>query len=108
MTYWWLNLVFLAVASAVLLAAVRLTPRPGRVVTRWAVPIAAAGASVLVLTIVFDNVMIDIGLVSYASSAISGMFLGAAPVEDFAYPVAGMILLPSLWLLFGRRGARDR
>ncbi len=109
MSYWWLNAAFLGLATAVLLAALLPSRRPRRaLIARWAAPISAAGASVLILTAVFDNLMIDSGLAVYMRSAISGFFIGAAPLEDFAYPVAGAILLPSLWLLFGVRGARGR
>ena len=109
MTYWWLDLVFLGLAIAVLLVALRVSRRPVRaLIARWGAPIAIACVTVLVLTAVFDNIMISSGLATYAMSAISGLLVGTAPLEDFAYPVAGAILLPSLWLLFGRRGARGR
>jgi hypothetical protein len=50
---------------------------------------------------------------TYASAAISGVHLGLVPIEDLAYPVAGLLLLPGLWLLLRRRPddpgrARDR
>jgi lycopene cyclase domain-containing protein len=63
---------------------------------------------VLALTAVFDNVMIHFGLMTYSRDAISGALVGAAPVEDFAYPLAALMLLPALWLLFDRRGDHDR
>lgn len=94
MTYWLLNLPFLAVAAlAGLLAARRLS---------WpAVGITAA--ALLALTAVFDNIMIGVGLVAYEPSLISGAFLGIAPLEDFAYALAAIIGLPSLWVLLERR-----
>ena len=61
-------------------------------------------AVLLVMTAVFDNVMIGIGLVAYNESLISGAFIGVAPLEDFAYAIAAVIGLPSLWVLLGRRG----
>lgn len=61
--------------------------------------IAAAAAALVLLTAVFDNIMIAVGLFSYASHVISGLRLGLAPIEDFAYPLAAVILLPSLWVL---------
>ena len=109
MTYWWLDLVFLGLAAAVLLVAIRVSRRPVRgLVAQWGAPIAIACATVLILTAVFDNLMIASGLATYSSSATSGLVIGLIPVEDFAYPVAGAILIPSLWLLFRRRGARGR
>ena len=47
--------------------------------------------------------MIGVGLVDYDPARISGIFVGIAPLEDFAYAVAGVILLPALWVLLGRR-----
>lgn len=109
MTYLWLSLVFFAAAVLVSLAALAVSRSSRRgLITRWWVPVAAAGVAVLILTAVFDNVMIRSGLMTYSFDAISGVFIGVAPLEDFAYPLAGLILLPSLWFLFGRGGANDR
>ncbi|MFB2598971.1 lycopene cyclase domain-containing protein [Herbiconiux sp. P17] len=112
MTYWALNLVFLAVVAVVFVVAV--------VVVRRRPPDARRGLAgvfgltlglLLVLTAVFDNVMIAIGLVGYDEGRISGAFVGIAPLEDFAYALAAVFLLPSLWLLLERpraaTGARD-
>lgn len=109
MTYAWLSLAFLAVSLLVALAAV-LQVRRGHVRTgdgRSILPIATA-AGVLctlvlfALTSVFDNVMIAVGLMTYSARHITGLRIGAAPLEDFAYPLAAVMLLPSLWLLFAK------
>jgi lycopene cyclase domain-containing protein len=97
MTYLWLNTIFLGLA--VLVAAVALWRRPAT--RRLAAPAGLALASVLVLTAVFDNIMIGVGLVAYYAGLISGLFVGLAPVEDFAYPIAAALLLPALWSLLG-------
>jgi len=74
---------------------------------RWpAVGITAA--VVLLMTAVFDNIMISVGLVAYDPELISGIFIGIAPLEDFAYAVAAIIGLPSLWVLLGRRASAGR
>jgi len=93
-TYWTLNAIFLAaVALVAVVAAVRIrNARP------W-VAVAIALGVLLVMTAVFDNVMIGIGLVGYEPSLISGAFIGIAPLEDFAYAIAAAVLLPSLWML---------
>jgi lycopene cyclase domain-containing protein len=96
-TYLTLNTIFLTLAAAV--AAVALWRRPGA--RRLVVPAGLALAAVLVLTAVFDNIMIGVGLVAYDAGLISGWFVGLAPVEDFAYPVAAALLLPALWSLLG-------
>ncbi|MBX3195235.1 MAG: lycopene cyclase domain-containing protein [Schumannella sp.] len=99
MTYLALSIPFLAVAGAVLLAAVlaRRSPR------WWAVALTALGA--LVLTAVFDNLLVVTGVVGYDEALISGVRFGDAPVEDFAYTLAAVIALPALWELL--RGRRD-
>ena len=94
MTYWALNAIFLGVVLVVaILAARRL---------RWAA-VGLTLAVLLVMTAVFDNVMISVGLVAYNESLISGAFVGVAPLEDFAYALAAVVGLPSLWVLLERR-----
>jgi len=100
MNYWALNSVFLLAALAVgTAAAVRLKGRARKVALAAA---GGAAAVVLVLTAVFDNLMIAFGLFTYAPGMISGAKVGLAPLEDFAYPVAAVLLLPGLWILLDR------
>lgn len=109
MTYWGLNAVFLAVVAVVAAAAlVRLARRgphdpDGHSRAHRLGASALAAGILLVMTAVFDNVMIGIGLVGYDESKISGVFVGIAPLEDFAYAVAALVLLPSLWVLLPGR-----
>ena len=97
MTYWSLNAFFLAAVALVALAAVLSRRGP-----RWK-PLGLAAVALLITTAVFDNVMIGIGLVDYNPDLISGAFVGLAPLEDFAYAIAAVVLLPSLWHLLGRK-----
>jgi lycopene cyclase domain-containing protein len=99
-TYWALNAIFLGVVAVVAIAAMATRRSP-----HWIAALIAAGV-LLVLTAIFDNIMIGIGLVGYDRALISGVFIGRAPLEDFAYTVAAAVLLPSLWTLLGRK--RDR
>ena len=99
MTYWALNAIFLGVVAAVAIAAVLTRRAP-----RW-VAVGITLGVVLVMTAVFDNIMIGVGLVGYSRELISGAFVGIAPLEDFAYAVAAVILLPSLWTLLHKREA---
>ncbi|MCU1550850.1 MAG: lycopene cyclase protein [Glaciihabitans sp.] len=69
---------------------------------RWA-SILLAGLILLVMTAIFDNVMVGVGLVGYDRRLISGVFIGVAPLEDFAYAIAAVVLLPSVWMLLGNR-----
>jgi hypothetical protein len=52
--------------------------------------------------------MIGLGIMEYSDEATSGLRLGLAPLEDFAYPLAAVILLPSLWLLLDREEPDER
>jgi lycopene cyclase domain-containing protein len=94
MTYFALNLAFLVIVAVVAFVAARRQ--------NWAA-LVLTGAVVLVFTAVFDNIMIAIGLVAYDSAHISGILIGMAPIEDFAYALAAIVGLPSLWVLLERR-----
>jgi lycopene cyclase domain-containing protein len=55
------------------------------------------------MTAIFDNVIIGTKIVEYDQSKISGIVIGLAPIEDFAYTLAAVVLVPALWRLFGRK-----
>jgi lycopene cyclase domain-containing protein len=99
MTYWMLNAVFLAIVAIVVVVAIVARRQP-----RWA-SVGLVAVGLIVMTAIFDNVMIAVGLVGYEESHISGAFVGIAPLEDFAYTIAAVVLLPCLWALIGRRSA---
>jgi lycopene cyclase domain-containing protein len=86
-------------------AVIAITAVSSRRAPRW-VAMAITLGVLLVMTAIFDNVMIGIGLVGYDRALISGILIGRAPLEDFAYAVAAAVLLPSLWTLLARK--RDR
>lgn len=54
-------------------------------------------ASLLLLTAIFDNLMIWAGLFSYNPAMILGIYVGLAPIEDFFYAILAAILVPILW-----------
>ena len=58
---------------------------------RW-IATGVAAVVLLVLTAVFDSVMIAAGLFGYADGTRLGPAIGLAPIEDFAYPVAAVLL----------------
>ncbi|WP_336652472.1 MULTISPECIES: prenyltransferase [unclassified Leucobacter] len=101
MTYALLSAGFLAVAvlGGVLFARAAGPARPV-----WGA-VAIAGVALLVLTAVFDTLMIAAGLFTYEDGLVSGVRVGLAPVEDFAYPLAVAVALPALWVLLTRRQA---
>ena len=108
MTYTLISLGFLAVT--VLALAIALAKRADRraLIVRWRAPVIAAGIVVMILTAIFDNVMIASGLMEYGQETTSGLVLGLAPLEDFAYPLAALILLPAVWLLTRKQTSHDR
>ena len=101
MTYTLLNVVFLGIVAIVAIAAVVARRAP-----RWRA-VGLAAVLLLTLTAIFDNVIIGTGLVAYDASLISGVFIGLAPIEDFAYTVAALVLLPAVWELLRRAPSRQ-
>lgn len=84
MNYFWLNCIFLA---AVLLLAL-----PVMAQIKWRA-IAYATTALLAITAIFDNVIIGLGIVAYDPALISGIKVGLAPIEDFAYSLAAPLLI---------------
>lgn len=103
MTYLALSAAFLAVAAlGGALAAIGTRRRPD------AAALGLTALALLLLTAVFDTVMIASGLFHYSPDHLAGVHIGLAPIEDFAYPVAAVLLLPALWTaLRSRRTRRD-
>ncbi|MDR8020385.1 lycopene cyclase domain-containing protein [Nesterenkonia aerolata] len=94
---------YLGLTAVVLLLVLAVVIPLRRPVSLGAV--ALAGAALILLTAVFDNIMIAVGFFHYADEPLSGLSIGLAPIEDFSYPIAGVLLLPALWhLLLRRRG----
>lgn len=103
MTYTVLSLWFLGGALVIAAAAVLVARRMPRLGA-----LGLAMAALLLLTAVFDSIMIGAGFFTYADAHLLGPRIGLAPIEDFAYPVAGLILLPAVWVaLRARRGRPD-
>ncbi|OIQ81787.1 hypothetical protein GALL_364370 [mine drainage metagenome] len=123
MTYLGLDAIFLAVAAVVVIVAVRpgrtdrrperaARPRPtgrrraasGRTLVdrRWWLATALTAAALMILTAVFDSMMIAADLFRYDASALVGLRIGLTPVEDLAWPLVAAALLPALWELVGR------
>lgn len=99
-------LIALVCGSCLLVAAVRRSPRlSSRRV--WG-SIGLSAIVLLILTAVFDNLMIAAGLFTYAPDLTLGIQLGAVPLEDFSYPLAAVLVLPGLWLLLSRDTAQRR
>ena len=97
MTYLLLDLAFLVPVALVAVAAVASRRKP-----RWRA-VGLAAIVLLITTVVFDNVLVGIGIVAYHDDRILGIRMPIAPVEDLSYAIAAVILLPCLWTLLGRR-----
>lgn len=50
----------------------------------------------MIMTAIFDNIIVLTGIVSYDESKISGIKILAAPIEDFAYT---LVLVPLIVLV---------
>ena len=102
MSYPAVALLFLAGSATVALVAAAVR-RPGR---RWWLCTGAVTALLLVLTAVFDSLMIAADLFRFDEDRLLGWHVLLAPVEDFAWPVASALALPALWTMLAPREAR--
>jgi lycopene cyclase domain-containing protein len=94
MSYALLNLIFV-VPVLVLLFAYRW-------LVHWGT-ICYTLVALLLMTAVFDNFIVGSGVVAYDPDLLSGVFIGFAPIEDFAYTLVAAILIPLTWWWLGSR-----
>ncbi|MCS5478076.1 lycopene cyclase domain-containing protein [Corynebacterium sp. YIM 101645] len=90
MTYLLISLPFLLLA--VVLGVVRRNHAPRQLAVT-----AVVAAVLLVLTAVFDNLMIWAGLVAYGDAQRLGPQIGLVPIEDFFYPLFVALIVPAFW-----------
>jgi len=88
MTYLALNLTFMFIAFVTLNLVSRKSP--------WRA-IGFTMLWMLLVTLVFDNVIIGLEIVGYDKTKISGILLGLAPIEDFAYTVVAVLAVSIIW-----------
>ena len=94
MSYALLNLLFVAPVLVVLFAY--------RWLVHWGT-ICYTLVALLLMTAVFDNFIVGSGIVAYDPSLLSGVFIGFAPIEDFAYTLVAALLIPLTWWWLGSR-----
>jgi len=94
MTYALLNLVFVIPVLVVLLAY--------RWLAHWST-LCYTLVALLLMTAVFDNFIVGSGIVAYDAELLSGVFIGFAPIEDFAYTLVAAVLIPMTWWWLGSR-----
>ncbi len=87
-TYIILNLIVLVILLIVTLRIVSHVPKK-LLVTLLAI--------LLVLTALFDSLIVGSGIVAYNSERILGLRIGLAPVEDFFYSFAAVLVVIYIW-----------
>ncbi len=92
-TYLILNLVFIAVVCIIFGIALR---RPSKA-------LAVTFVVLLILTAVFDNLIVGLSIVGYDPAKILGIYIGNAPIEDFMYAVLAVLLVPAVWRRLEKR-----
>ncbi len=98
MSYLVFSLLFVAATLVPVTAAVLL----GRAGRRWWAAVAFTAAVLLVLTVIFDSLMVSVDLFRYDQTRSLGVDVLLTPIEDLAWPVAAALLVPSLWVLSDR------
>lgn len=89
-TYLLINLIFLA-CIAVLFMQHLVKPSKAW----WTALIV-----LLILTAIFDSIIVGAGIVGYNPQKILGIYLGFAPIEDFFYALLAVVVVPALWNVF--------
>ena len=91
-TYIVLNTVYLVAVLAIL-------KRRGLLV--WNRSVLVTLCIMIVCTAIFDSLIIAAGIVDYDTTKILGVYIGAAPIEDFMYALLAVAIVPALWKGFG-------
>lgn len=87
MTYLLLNLVFL------ITLILFLPKKIGRIPRAWWITLGG----VVLLTAIFDPLIIYFDIVAYDETKILGLKLFGAPIEDFFYALYAVCLIPLVW-----------
>lgn len=98
MTYAILSLAVLAALAVACVPTLRRLPLR---------PLAWTAVALIALTAVFDNVIVGLHIVAYDAAKISGLLVPVAPIEDFAYAIGAILLVPTVWTWLGRRKATE-
>ena len=94
MTYALLNLIFIVPVLVFLYAY--------RWLAHWST-LCYTLVALLLMTAVFDNFIVGSGIVAYDPDLLAGIYLGFAPIEDFAYTLVAAVLVPMTWWWLGSR-----
>lgn len=94
MTYALLNLIFIVPVLVFLYAY--------RWLAHWST-LCYTLVALMLMTAVFDNFIVGSGIVAYDPTLLAGIYLGFAPIEDFAYTLVAAVLVPMTWWWLGSR-----
>lgn len=96
LTYILLNIIVIVIVAAAL-----------RPVNIWGNrPALITLVILLLLTAIFDNLIVAASIVGYDSAKILGVYIGVAPVEDFMYAVLSVIAVVAIWNKLGETHAK--
>lgn len=88
---WLASAAVLVALGAYVWARLRAGQRAERLPGVW-LPFVVLG----LMTIVFDNIMISLGLFGYGNGTLLGAYIGVMPIEDLAYPAIAVLLIAAL------------
>lgn len=88
MSYGELNLFFLVIAGI----AAWVLKKPHQPIMDIALFAVMMG-----LTAAFDNLIVYWAIVGYDYAKLNGIFVGVVPIEDFAYTIVAVLLIPAIW-----------
>ena len=97
-TYLILNLIFLACIAGLFM---QYLTKPNKA---WWLTLLI----LIILTAVFDNVIVGLNIVGYDSQKILGWYIGKAPIEDFFYAILAVVIVPALWNVFDTKKVRNK
>jgi len=99
MSYAEMNLIFMIPVAVLLIFA--------RKSVNWKV-LGLSTLALVVMTAIFDNFIVGSGVVAYNPETLLGVFIGFAPIEDFAYTLVAAVLIPLTWWWLGSRQSNSR
>ncbi len=99
MSYAEMNLIFMIPVAVMLVFA--------RKSVNWKV-LGLSTLALVIMTAIFDNFIVGSGVVAYNPETLLGVFIGFAPIEDFAYTLVAAVLIPLTWWWLGSRQSNSR
>lgn len=96
MNYLLMNGTVLGVVAIVMYAFLKRLPKrvQGQAIGK---PFWLTMLGMLLLTAMFDSFIVAAGIVGYDTTRILGIYIGRAPIEDFAYTAVSVMLVVIIW-----------